>query len=98
MFKVSDAEDRRKILDQYKTLKQNAVKDGKPYIVTCEVGETGQDPRSKGWNIVAKTTFASKADMDYYDNECEAHKGLKVFAKPLVEDVTTVWFESIFSE
>ncbi len=72
--------------------------DGKPYILACEVGEAGQDPRSKGWNIVARSTFASKADMDYYDNECEAHKELKVLAKPLVEDVMTVWFESIFSE
>lgn len=47
---------------------------------------------------MAKSTFASKADMDYYDNECEAHKELKVLAKPLVEDIMTVWFESIFSE
>jgi hypothetical protein len=36
--------------------------------------------------------------MDYYDNECEAHKELKTVAKPLVEDIMTIWFESIFAE
>lgn len=72
--------------------------DGKPYILACEAGEAGPDPRSKGWNIAAKSTFASKADMDYYDNECEAHRALKVLAKPVVEDVMTVWFENIFAQ
>ena len=72
--------------------------DGETYILACEVGEAGQDPRSKGWTVAANCRFASKADMDYYDNECEAHKELKAVAKPVVEDVLTVWFESIFAE
>lgn len=36
--------------------------------------------------------------MDYYDGECEAHQELKVVAKPVVEDVMAIWFESIFKE
>ncbi len=72
--------------------------DGKPYILACEAGEAGQDPRSKGWNVAVKSTFASKEDMDYYDTECEAHQKLKTVAKPVVEDIMTVWFESIFAE
>lgn len=36
--------------------------------------------------------------MDYYDHECVAHNELKAVAKPVVEDVMTVWFESIFAE
>ena len=133
MFKVGEAEDRKKILDEYQVLVKTAVKvrishllaavsvkdsqppllgltrtllliiynssqDGKPYILACEAGETGPDPRSKGWNIVARSTFAIKADMDYYDNECEAHKALKTVVKPLVDDMAVVWFESIFAE
>lgn len=66
--------------------------------MACEAGEAALEPRAKGWTVAAKATFASKGDMDYYDNECEAHKELKVVAKPLVEDVMTVWFESIFAE
>ena len=58
----------------------------------------GQDLRSKGWNIAVRNTFTSKANMDYYDSDCEAHKELKTIAKPVVEDAMTVWFESIFAE
>jgi hypothetical protein len=47
---------------------------------------------------VVKSTFASKADMDYYDKECEAHNELKMAIRPVVEDLMTVWFESIFAE
>lgn len=72
--------------------------DGKPYILACEAGETAPEPRAKGWTIAAKTTFATKEDMDYYDNECEAHKQLKVVAKPVVEDLMAVWFEDIFAQ
>ena len=42
-----------------------------------------------------KSTFASKADMDYYDNECEAHKELKKVTGAVRTDVCTVWFESV---
>ena len=41
------------------------------------------------------SVFSSKEDMDYYDNECEAHKALKAVAKELNEGIMTVYFESI---
>lgn len=53
------------------------------------------DPRNKGYTISVKTTFASMEDMQYYDNECEAHKALKAVAGPLKEDVLTTFYESV---
>ena len=43
--------------------------------------------------MVSKTTFASKEDMDYYDNGCEAHQKFKAHVAKVREDVMTVWFE-----
>jgi hypothetical protein len=34
-------------------------------------------------------------DMEYYDNECEAHKALRAVAGPAKEDVLTTYFESV---
>ncbi len=34
--------------------------------------------------------------MEYYDNECEAHKALKAVAKEVHQGVMMVYFESIF--
>ena len=45
-----------------------------------------------------KSTFASKADMDYYDSECEAHKELKKVTAPIRTDIVTVWFESALED
>lgn len=53
-----------------------------------------QEPRAQGWTLAVKTTFASKDDMDYYDNECEAHKALKAVTNGIRTDVMTIWFES----
>lgn len=53
------------------------------------------DPRSKGFTISVKTTFASMEDMQYYDHECAAHKALKAVAGPLKEDVLTTFYESV---
>jgi len=57
------------------------------------VGPAEEDPRSQGYTLVAKTEFASMADMRYYDNECAAHGALKVVAKGLaVEGILSVYF------
>lgn len=45
-----------------------------------------------------KSTFASKADMDYYDKECEAHRELKKVAAAVRTDIVTVWFESALED
>jgi len=41
------------------------------------------DPRSKGYTIVAHTEFANLEDMKYYDSECVAHLALKKASKGL---------------
>ena len=58
--------------------------DGKPYIQQATAHQPYDDPRSQGYTLVARTVFSSKADMDYYDNECEAHTAIKSFIKPKV--------------
>ena len=60
------------------------LQDGKPYIQMAAANTPHDDPRSQGYTLVARTVFASKADMDYYDNECEAHAGIKALLRPKV--------------
>jgi hypothetical protein len=56
------------------------------------------DNRTQGWNLAVKSTFASKADMDYYDTECEAHKELKKITGAIRTDIVTVWFENALED
>ena len=52
--------------------------------------------RSNGFNFVAKVEFASTEDMEYFDNECDSYKALKLGAKSLrVEGVIMVYFDPI---
>ncbi|KAL1969530.1 hypothetical protein VTN77DRAFT_8968 [Rasamsonia byssochlamydoides] len=95
LFKIPNEADRERVLEQYKILAKTAVKDGKPYITHLAVGPSFPDPRNKGFNVAVKTTFASLEDMQYYDNECEAHKALKAVAASVKEDVLSVYFESV---
>jgi hypothetical protein len=39
------------------------------------------EPRSQGYTFAAKSEFANKEDMAYYDSGCEAHQALKAGAK-----------------
>src|SRR6187402_1458833 len=55
--------------------------DGKPYILSLEAGPLFDDVRSQGFTYAAKSEFASKEDMAYYDTDCEAHATLKAGAK-----------------
>ena len=41
--------------------------------------------------------FKSVEDMVYYDEECEAHKKLKAFAKGVHQGAMMVYFESVTS-
>jgi len=94
MFKVKDTSNIPTILEQYKILNSNAVRNGKPYILAISAGGAGPDSRSQGWNFAVKSQYATKEDMDFYDNDCEAHIELKKVARPLVEGVMTVWWDS----
>jgi hypothetical protein len=55
--------------------------DGKPYISMAQATPTHDDPRSQGYTLVARTVFESKADMDFYDQECDVHKEIKAMFK-----------------
>jgi hypothetical protein len=45
--------------------------------------------------MVAKSEFASEADMWYYDTECEAHKAFKAKTKTLgLEGMMMVIYEA----
>jgi hypothetical protein len=85
LFKLPDQGAVQEAIEKYSALSQAALKDGKPYIQMAAANAPHEDPRSQGYTLVARTVFASKADMDYYDNECEAHAGIKALLRPKVE-------------
>ena len=66
-------------------------------FLTSLVSSSKED-RAQGWTLAVKSTFASKADMDYYDSECEAHKELKKVTASIRTDIVTVWFESALED
>ncbi|KAJ4317419.1 hypothetical protein N0V94_004951 [Neodidymelliopsis sp. IMI 364377] len=84
LFKLTDNAVIKEAIQKYSTLSQDAIKDGKPYVKEATAHQPYDDPRSQGYTLVARTVFDSKADMDFYDNECEAHTAIKAFIKPKV--------------
>lgn len=67
---------------------------GQPYIIHVNVGEAIEDQRNQGYTLVATSVFASREDMEYYDNNCEAHAALKAVAKRSHNGAMMVFFES----
>lgn len=57
-----------------------------PYIQVSAGHIAHDDPRSRGYNFIARTVFLSKEDMEYYDTECAAHGEIKALLKGKVED------------
>ncbi|PVH95070.1 hypothetical protein DM02DRAFT_168797 [Periconia macrospinosa] len=86
LFKIPDAAHVQEAIAKYSTLTNDAKKDGKPYITSAAASPTHDDARNQGYTLVARTTFESKADMDYYDNECEAHGAIKAGLKGKLVD------------
>ncbi|KAF3072903.1 hypothetical protein CFAM422_004578 [Trichoderma lentiforme] len=94
MFKLPSEESQKKLIEEYKTLKENNRKDGHPYILSIAAGPAEPDQRSQGFTFVSKSEFASLEDMKYYDEECVAHQALKKVAMTLgVEGIMTVYFK-----
>ncbi|TLS22137.1 uncharacterized protein PpBr36_09784 [Pyricularia pennisetigena] len=94
MFKLPNQEDQQKLLAAYEQMAKTQSKDGKPYILSLCAGAAAPDARSQGYTIVAKSEFASEADMKYYDEECQAHGELKKTAQSLslADKPLTVYF------
>ncbi|EON66818.1 hypothetical protein W97_06220 [Coniosporium apollinis CBS 100218] len=85
LFKLPKEEDINGVLPKYAALKDEAKKDGKPYILSASASRIHQDPRNQGFTVCATTSFASLDDMRYYDNEDEAHGAIKTYLKQRVE-------------
>ncbi|KAI1083680.1 hypothetical protein F5B20DRAFT_528097 [Whalleya microplaca] len=94
LFKIPSVEDQNKLIELYRTVSATAVKDGKPYIKSVVAGPTFDDARNQGYTVVAISVFASVDDMKYYDNECQAHAGLKSVAKTLHQGVMMAYLEN----
>ncbi|CCF47469.1 stress responsive A/B barrel domain-containing protein [Colletotrichum higginsianum] len=92
LFKVPDEENQNKILALYRQMPQKALKDGKPYMLSVKAGLAVADQRAQGFTVAAVSTFASKGDMDYYDNGCAAHQELKSIAKNAHQGFAMVFF------
>ncbi|KAF2704433.1 hypothetical protein K504DRAFT_461195 [Pleomassaria siparia CBS 279.74] len=86
LFKIPEPAHIEEAIAKYSTMTKDAVKDGKPYILNAAASRPYDDPRAKGYTLVARTVFPSKADMDYYDTECAAHQELKAMLKGKVVD------------
>ncbi|KAF2654667.1 hypothetical protein K491DRAFT_461949 [Lophiostoma macrostomum CBS 122681] len=97
LFNIPEKEDQEKLFDFYRTLKQVALKDGKPYILSASAGSTFNDPRNRGFTVAAVTKFSSEEDMKYYDDECPSHAKLKEFAKSVRKEVLMAYFEDVLA-
>jgi hypothetical protein len=69
--------------------------DGKNYIQLAQANAVHDDPRSQGYTLLARCIFESKEDMDYYDNEDEAHAKLKAHFKPKVNSPPLVIYSDM---
>jgi hypothetical protein len=98
LFKIRSPSDAETLLSHYRDMPANALKDGKPYILSVTAGLAFEDPRSQGYNFTAISKFKTKEDMAYYDEGCAAHAALKAAAKDVVQGVMMVYLEGETAE
>ncbi|KAH9882673.1 hypothetical protein J1614_000909 [Plenodomus biglobosus] len=92
LFKIAKEEDQQKLVGLFKAMQSKALKNGQPYIVSVEAGQTQQDARAQGYTVAATAVFANEEDMRFYDEECTTHTAMKEAAKGFVEDAIVVYF------
>ncbi|KAJ9642790.1 hypothetical protein H2204_002438 [Knufia peltigerae] len=95
LFKIPDESNQDQLLELYRKMPQDALKDGKPYIVSVKAGKAVDDARNQGYTISVVSEFASLEDFTYYDTQCAAHKKLKSFAKTAHQGTLMVFFEAV---
>nr|POE87863.1 hypothetical protein CFP56_11092 [Quercus suber] len=85
MFKIPREEDIDIVLNEYEILRKNAMKDGRPYIVSNVARRilNTSSSLSEGFTLASQSIFKNKADHDFYDQICPAHKELKVLPELL---------------
>jgi hypothetical protein len=66
--------------------------DSTPYILTCIASRVynTSESRSEGYTVAVQSTFASREDVEFYDNECPAHKELKKLTSRVHKGVCTL--------
>lgn len=92
LFKIPDPSCQQKLLDMYRTMQKDALKDEEPYILSVTAGPAFPDTRNQGYTIAVISQFRSVGDMEYYDNDCQAHAALKKVAKSMHEGAMMVYF------
>ncbi|KAJ6186515.1 hypothetical protein N7519_007816 [Penicillium mononematosum] len=95
LFKIPSPDDQKRLFDIFRIMLSDAVKDGKPYILGVCAGPSFDDARNQGYTLAVISTFKSVEDMEYYDNECEAHQALKKVAKTLHNGAMMVYFQDV---
>ncbi|KJZ69004.1 hypothetical protein HIM_11606 [Hirsutella minnesotensis 3608] len=95
LFKIPKPEDQQTMLELYRKVEATNRKGGKPYILSLTAGSAEVDQRAQGYTVVAKTEFASVGDMEYFDNDCDAHKALKAVGRGTltIDGILTVFFK-----
>ncbi|KAK3056824.1 hypothetical protein LTR09_002617 [Extremus antarcticus] len=99
-FKVPKEEDIQSVLKQYEVLRKNAVKDGKPYIISNVARKVlnTSSHLSEGYTISSQSIFKSHEDHEFYDKECPAHKELKEVTSKVRQGVMTIVTEGEWPE
>ncbi|KAF2205535.1 hypothetical protein GQ43DRAFT_299327 [Delitschia confertaspora ATCC 74209] len=95
LFKISDAAYIQEAVEKYSTLSERAEKSDEKYILHADAKPLIADPRSQGFTLIATTIFGTKADMDYYDNECTAHQEIKALLKGKVSEPPCVLYMKV---
>ena len=81
------------------------MQDGKPYILTQEVGPAlGNSisegfPTDEGYNFIGKSTFKTLEDMWFYDKDCPVHNAMRARVPKEVDirGILTVFYTPSFS-
>jgi hypothetical protein len=97
LFKIPNISDQKRLIDIYRTMQTDALKDGNPYILSVAAGQAFEDARNQGYTVAVVSTFSSVEDMKYYDDECKAHAALKSVAKQIHKGAMMVFFENTLS-
>ncbi|KAF2400920.1 hypothetical protein EJ06DRAFT_521583 [Trichodelitschia bisporula] len=85
LFKLPNSEDVETAIAAFTEMQSSSLKDGKPYILSLEVKKLHNDPRSQGYTLISKSSFASLEEMKFYDDHDEAHKKVKSIVGPKID-------------
>ncbi|KJX98587.1 hypothetical protein TI39_contig403g00006 [Zymoseptoria brevis] len=99
LFKIPE-ESIDTVLQQYVKLRKDAVKDGKPYIIsnTARKVLNTDSPRSEGFTLASQSIFRNHGDHTFYDEKCPAHQELKEVTAKVRTGIMTIVTEGEWPE